>query len=146
MGIYRRRINIFSSVITKQIGFTKIIPGKKRLLLLFFWTFSAINFGSILKHFQNVKYKKKNTGKKEMGSTVSLIWGSYVNLLLDFLKIILKLLIYSICLQIHRKTIKVLNTICLYFPWRALHIFSKKTSLNILRFSPKCFIISQQPC
>ena len=30
MGIYRRRINIFSSVITKQIGFTKIIPGKKK--------------------------------------------------------------------------------------------------------------------
>ena len=59
MGIYRRRINIFSSVITKQIGFTKIIPGKKRLLLLFFWTFSAINFGSILKHFQNVKYRKE---------------------------------------------------------------------------------------
>lgn len=60
MAIYRRRNNIFSSVITKQIGLTKIIPGKREAsAFLFFWSFSAINFGSILKHFQNVKYRQE---------------------------------------------------------------------------------------
>lgn len=54
MGIYRRRNNIFSSVITKQTGFTKIIPGKKEAFaFVFLELFSNqfwINSETVSKH------------------------------------------------------------------------------------------------
>lgn len=57
VAIYIRRNNNFLLMLI--IEHTTIIPGKKRLLLLLFWSFSTIDFGSILKPFQNIKDRKE---------------------------------------------------------------------------------------
>lgn len=56
------------------MSYKKMYLGKKRgCCFCSFWSFSIINFESILKPFTTLMMGKKNTGKMAMGITAPLI-------------------------------------------------------------------------